>query len=192
VLPAKTLLVEQPEDTVELTGHWVNNLPATTPIADLVRWGWWRIEHDYRELKHGVACATWKAAPQAEPAPGADEALLSARRRERLLLEPVLESHGAAGAGAAREQATAVHAAGEVDRHHRAPAGTAYGDQAPGHIQKGFLLRAGEFGSHPETAWQALAHEVGEHPVYHFSVGEANRCALSSAIRVEGPFSVSF
>ncbi|MFF4752917.1 transposase [Streptomyces sp. NPDC001270] len=34
----------------------MSNLPATTPIADLVRWAKmrWRIEHDYRELKHGL------------------------------------------------------------------------------------------------------------------------------------------
>lgn len=34
----------------------MSNLPATTPVADLVRWAKmrWRIEHDYRELKHGL------------------------------------------------------------------------------------------------------------------------------------------
>jgi SRSO17 transposase len=32
------------------------NLPASTPVTDLVRWAKmrWRIEHDYRELKHGL------------------------------------------------------------------------------------------------------------------------------------------
>ncbi|MBP8539977.1 IS701 family transposase [Streptomyces sp. MK37H] len=56
VLPVKTLLVEQPADAVEPTGYWVTDLPADTPIADLVRWAKmrWRIEHDYRELKHGL------------------------------------------------------------------------------------------------------------------------------------------
>ncbi|MFJ4982080.1 hypothetical protein ACIP6X_43510 [Streptomyces coeruleorubidus] len=56
VLPLRTLLVEQPEDAVEPTGYWMTNLPATTPIADLVRWAKMRrrIEHDYRELKHGL------------------------------------------------------------------------------------------------------------------------------------------
>ncbi|WP_443076826.1 IS701 family transposase [Streptomyces sp. TRM 70361] len=36
--------------------YWISNLPATTPVADLVRWAKmrWRIEHDYRELKHGL------------------------------------------------------------------------------------------------------------------------------------------
>lgn len=56
VLPLRTLLVEQPADEAEPTGYWMTNLPATTPVADLVRWAKmrWRIEHDYRELKHGL------------------------------------------------------------------------------------------------------------------------------------------
>ncbi|WP_199571680.1 IS701 family transposase [Streptomyces murinus] len=56
VLPLRTLLVEQREDASEPTGYWMSNLPATSPIADLVRWAKmrWRIEHDYRELKHGL------------------------------------------------------------------------------------------------------------------------------------------
>ncbi|WP_327302726.1 IS701 family transposase [Streptomyces sp. NBC_01298] len=56
VLPLRTLLVEQPAGADEPTGYWMTNLPATTPIADLVRWAKmrWRIEHDYRELKHGL------------------------------------------------------------------------------------------------------------------------------------------
>ncbi|NSC25182.1 IS701 family transposase [Streptomyces albus subsp. chlorinus] len=56
VLPMRTLLVEQPADEAGPTGYWMTNLPATTPVADLVRWAKmrWRIEHDYRELKHGL------------------------------------------------------------------------------------------------------------------------------------------
>ncbi|MEU6181842.1 IS701 family transposase [Streptomyces coeruleorubidus] len=56
VLPLRTLLIEQPEHAAEPTGYWMTNLSATTPIADLVRWAKmrWRIEHDYRELKHGL------------------------------------------------------------------------------------------------------------------------------------------
>ncbi|MHA5055147.1 IS701 family transposase [Streptomyces sp. SD15] len=56
VLPLRTLLVEQPERAAQPTGYWMTNLPVTTPIADLVRWAKmrWRIEHDYRELKHGL------------------------------------------------------------------------------------------------------------------------------------------
>ncbi|MFD0228527.1 IS701 family transposase [Streptomyces hirsutus] len=56
VLPLRTLLVEQPENEAEPAGYWMTNLPVTTPVADLVRWAKmrWRIEHDYRELKHGL------------------------------------------------------------------------------------------------------------------------------------------
>ncbi|MFD5617893.1 IS701 family transposase [Streptomyces yangpuensis] len=56
VLPLRTLLVEQPAEADGPTGYWMTNLPATTSIADLVRWAKmrWRIEHDYRELKHGL------------------------------------------------------------------------------------------------------------------------------------------
>lgn len=67
VAELRTLLVEQPEEAHEPTGYWVTNLPATTPIADRVRWAKkrWRIEHDYRELKHGLGldhfeCRTWR------------------------------------------------------------------------------------------------------------------------------------
>ncbi len=55
VLPTQTLLVEWPDGHDTPTGYWISNLPATIPVADLVRWAKmrWRIEHDYRELKHG-------------------------------------------------------------------------------------------------------------------------------------------
>jgi SRSO17 transposase len=55
-LPLRTLLVEQSQTAPEPTGYWMTNLPAATPIADLVRFAKmrWRIEHDYRELKHGL------------------------------------------------------------------------------------------------------------------------------------------
>ncbi|MFI8834999.1 hypothetical protein ACIGPN_28905 [Streptomyces afghaniensis] len=56
VLPLRTLLVERPKEADEPTAYWMTNLPVTTPVADLVRWAKmrWRIEHDYRELKHGL------------------------------------------------------------------------------------------------------------------------------------------
>lgn len=56
VLPACTVLVEWPAGQDAPTGYWISNLPATTPVEDLVRWAKmrWRIEHDYRELKHGL------------------------------------------------------------------------------------------------------------------------------------------
>ncbi|WP_326777103.1 IS701 family transposase [Streptomyces sp. NBC_01445] len=56
VLPEVTLLVEWPEDAQEPTGYWLSSLHADTPLAELVRLAKirWRIEHDYRELKHGL------------------------------------------------------------------------------------------------------------------------------------------
>ncbi len=56
VLPASTVLVEWPDRQDAPTGFWISNLPPDTPVADLVRWAKmrWRIEHDYRELKHGL------------------------------------------------------------------------------------------------------------------------------------------
>lgn len=55
-LPECWLLAEWPDDADEPTDYWLSTLPAHTPIAELVRLGKirWRIEHDYRELKHGL------------------------------------------------------------------------------------------------------------------------------------------
>ncbi|MEU4507773.1 transposase, partial [Streptomyces sp. NPDC024089] len=56
VLPPSTVLVEWPAGQDGPTGYWISNLPPETPVAELVRWAKmrWRIEHDYRELKHGL------------------------------------------------------------------------------------------------------------------------------------------
>lgn len=56
VLPVRTVLVERPDGQAEPNGYWITNLPTDTPIEDMVRWAKmrWRIEHDYRELKHGL------------------------------------------------------------------------------------------------------------------------------------------
>ncbi|MEU6381847.1 IS701 family transposase [Streptomyces sp. NPDC046909] len=56
VLPEVTLLVEWPEEAEAPTDYWLSNLPADTPLSELVRLAKirWRIEHDYRELKHGL------------------------------------------------------------------------------------------------------------------------------------------
>ncbi len=56
VLPELTLLAEWPAGAEAPTDYWLSNLPADTPIAELVRLAKirWRIEHDYRELKHGL------------------------------------------------------------------------------------------------------------------------------------------
>ncbi len=56
VLPEVTLLVEWPVGAEAPTDYWLSNLPHDTPLAKLVRLAKirWRIEHDYRELKHGL------------------------------------------------------------------------------------------------------------------------------------------
>jgi SRSO17 transposase len=56
VLPEVTLLAQWPEGAEAPTDYWLSSLPADTPIAELVRLAKirWRIEHDYRELKHGL------------------------------------------------------------------------------------------------------------------------------------------
>ncbi len=55
-LPECWLLAEWPPEAGEPTDYWLSNLPDTIPIAELVRLAKirWRIEHDYRELKHGL------------------------------------------------------------------------------------------------------------------------------------------
>ena len=55
-LPDCWLLAGWPPEADEPTDYWLSNLPADTPIAELVRLAKirWRIEHDYRELKHGL------------------------------------------------------------------------------------------------------------------------------------------
>lgn len=55
-LSACWLLIEWPDDDAEPTDYWLSTLPESTPISELVRYGKirWRIEHDYRELKHGL------------------------------------------------------------------------------------------------------------------------------------------
>ena len=56
VLPDCWLLVEGPEEAEAPTDYWLSNLPADVAIADLARLAKVRrrIEHDYRELKHGL------------------------------------------------------------------------------------------------------------------------------------------
>jgi SRSO17 transposase len=54
--PACWLLAEWPPETDEPTDYWLSTLPEDTPIGELVRLAKirWRVEHDYRELKHGL------------------------------------------------------------------------------------------------------------------------------------------
>lgn len=55
-VPERLLLVEWPTREAEPTNYWITNLPATTPLRQLVRLAKirWRIEHDYRELNTGL------------------------------------------------------------------------------------------------------------------------------------------
>jgi SRSO17 transposase len=55
-LPECWLLAEWPPGASEPSDYWLSDLPADTPISDLVRLAKmrWRIEHDYRELKTGL------------------------------------------------------------------------------------------------------------------------------------------
>jgi SRSO17 transposase len=56
ILPDCWLLVEWAAGADAPTEYWLSNLPADTSTADMVRLAKvrWRIEHDYRELKHGL------------------------------------------------------------------------------------------------------------------------------------------
>ena len=55
-LPVCWLICEWPSKASEPTKYWLSNLPAETPLKDLVGLGKlrWRIEHDYRELKDAL------------------------------------------------------------------------------------------------------------------------------------------
>jgi SRSO17 transposase len=55
-LPTEVLLAQWDDDVEEPTDYWLTSLPADTPLPTLVRLAKirWRIEHDYRELKHGL------------------------------------------------------------------------------------------------------------------------------------------
>ncbi len=55
-LPACWLLAEWPPEADEPAGYWLSDLPEDTPLEELARLAKirWRVEHDYRELKHGL------------------------------------------------------------------------------------------------------------------------------------------
>jgi SRSO17 transposase len=55
-LPETWLIAEWPPEAPEPVKYWLSNMPTTTPLRTTVRLGKirWRIEHDYRELKHGL------------------------------------------------------------------------------------------------------------------------------------------
>ena len=53
VLPECWLLIQWPPGAAEPSDYWLSDLPADTPLSELVDLAKarWRIEHDYRELK---------------------------------------------------------------------------------------------------------------------------------------------
>jgi SRSO17 transposase len=55
-LPVRWLICEWPARAEEPIKYWLSNLPADTPLKELVRLAKlrWRIEHDYRELKDAL------------------------------------------------------------------------------------------------------------------------------------------
>ena len=55
-LPVRWLVCEWPSKEPEPTKYWLSNLPADTPLKQLVRLAKmrFRIEQDYRELKDGL------------------------------------------------------------------------------------------------------------------------------------------
>lgn len=55
-LPLRWLICEWPSGKDAPSKYWLSNLPADTPLTQLVRLGKlrWRIEHDYRELKDAL------------------------------------------------------------------------------------------------------------------------------------------
>jgi len=55
-LPQRWLIAQWPPHASEPTDYWLADMPPDTPIKTLVRLAKirWRIEHDYRELKHGL------------------------------------------------------------------------------------------------------------------------------------------
>ncbi len=66
-LPERWLLAEWPAGESEPVRFWLSHLPSGIPLATLVRPAKlrWRIEHDYREMKHALGLAhfegrTWR------------------------------------------------------------------------------------------------------------------------------------
>jgi SRSO17 transposase len=55
-LPVRWLLAEWPQGEPEPVKYWLANLPADTPLQQLVHLAKlrWRVEHDYRELKDAL------------------------------------------------------------------------------------------------------------------------------------------
>lgn len=87
VLPAQTLIVQWPPYEEAPTDYWLSSLGADTALRHLVRLAKirWRIEHDYRELKHGLGLdhyegRTWRGWHHHVTLVSAAQAFLTLRR----------------------------------------------------------------------------------------------------------------
>jgi SRSO17 transposase len=79
--------VEWPSHHEAPTDYWLSSLPADTALRQLVRLAKirWRIEHDYRELKHGLGLdhyegRTWRGRHHHVTLVTAAQAFLTLRR----------------------------------------------------------------------------------------------------------------
>jgi len=86
-LPAQTLIAQWPPHQDAPTDYWLSSLPADTALRHLVRLAKirWRIEHDYRELKHGLGLdhyegRTWRGWHHHVTLVSAAQAFLTLRR----------------------------------------------------------------------------------------------------------------
>lgn len=87
VLPAQRLVFERPAHQDAPTDYWLTSLPADTALRYLVRVAKirWRIEHDYRELKHSLGLdhyegRTWRGWYHHVTLVSAAQAFLTLRR----------------------------------------------------------------------------------------------------------------
>lgn len=87
VLPAQTLIAQWPPYEDAPTDYWLSSLPAETALRRLARLAKirWRIEHDYRELKHGLGLdhyegRTWRGWHHHVTLVSAAQAFLTLRR----------------------------------------------------------------------------------------------------------------
>jgi SRSO17 transposase len=96
VLPAVTLLTEWPPGAAAPTEYWLTSLGAEVPLRRLVGLAKmrWRIEHDYREMKHGLGLdhfegRTWRGWHHHATLVTAAHAFLTLRRLDPKVPAPV-------------------------------------------------------------------------------------------------------
>lgn len=64
-LPECWLIAEWPPQAAEPVQYWLSNRDPNTPLKKLARLGKirWRVEHDYRELKHALGMDHFEGRP---------------------------------------------------------------------------------------------------------------------------------